>query len=164
MDTKTCGKCHRKLPRTTDYFHKNSHTQDGFRYQCKTCQSGASKRYQTRWLNQNREATTTYNRNCRLHRCGITFTQQDFDALLAKQDERCAICGRPFVKTPHVDHCHKTKIVRGLLCVRCNFLLGYAHDDPEILTKAIQYLKKGRHTPESMSSFPFDNATFTPVI
>ena len=40
-----------------------------------------------------------------------------------------------------VDHSHITNEVRGLLCSKCNSLLGMANDDIEILKKAIEYLK-----------------------
>ena len=39
-----------------------------------------------------------------------------------------------------VDHCHDTKKVRGLLCAKCNTLLGMAKDDVSILQNAITYL------------------------
>lgn len=49
------------------------------------------------------------------------------------QDGACAICKRKFTDTGgrgepglgHVDHCHETGVVRGLLCVRCNTGLGH---------------------------------------
>lgn len=41
----------------------------------------------------------------------------------------------------HVDHDHKTGIVRGLLCHHCNFIIGQAEDDPGILMRAVQYLQ-----------------------
>ena len=48
----------------------------------------------------------------------------DFDAMLARQDGRCAICRtkRPkgLRRVFQVDHCHKTGRVRGALCQRCN--------------------------------------------
>lgn len=48
--------------------------------------------------------------------------------MLKKQGDRCKICQKYFV-TPdyaHVDHCHTTGKVRGLLCVVCNTRLAWA--------------------------------------
>lgn len=55
---------------------------------------------------------------------GITLEQ--YDAMFAKQAGRCAICGtdKPGRQRLHVDHCHATKKVRGLLCFVCNTRLG----------------------------------------
>ena len=71
---------------------------------------------------------------------GITGVQ--YDQLLAFQDGKCAIClGTPRQKRLAVDHDHVTGAVRGGLCRRCNNrLLGSAHDDVEILQRAIDYL------------------------
>ena len=41
---------------------------------------------------------------------------------------------------PNIDHCHKTGLVRGLLCGHCNNLLGRCNDDVEILKNAVRYL------------------------
>lgn len=51
----------------------------------------------------------------------------------------CEICGG---EGQHVDHCHKTNKVRGMLCQNCNRLLGMAYDDPRILRLAILYLEE----------------------
>lgn len=40
-----------------------------------------------------------------------------------------------------VDHCHKTKRVRGIICHHCNLVLGHARDSVEVLSAAIAYLK-----------------------
>jgi hypothetical protein len=40
-----------------------------------------------------------------------------------------------------VDHCHKTGIVRGLLCVQCNLAIGQFNDNPEIVKIAAKYLE-----------------------
>ena len=45
-------------------------------------------------------------------------------------------------KNLSVDHNHKTGVVRGMLCQKCNIGLGNFNDSPEILKKAIMYLKK----------------------
>jgi len=41
-----------------------------------------------------------------------------------------------------VDHNHKTGFIRGLLCDRCNLLIGEAHENTMVLVNAIKYLKK----------------------
>lgn len=69
--------------------------------------------------------------------------QKDYDGLLQKQDEKCAICKKDFeTKTPHVDHCHTTGVVRGLLCHNCNTAIGLVKDNVEVLYSAIEYLGK----------------------
>ena len=66
----------------------------------------------------------------------------EYDALMARQGGRCAIClGRPQGKRFAVDHHHQTLENRGILCSRCNHeLLGAAHDDPKMLWRALAYL------------------------
>lgn len=80
-------------------------------------------------------------------RYGIT--EEAYKTLLEAQHFGCKICGAPYMDKARsnlsVDHCHKTGKIRGLLCGRCNSMLGYADDNPTILLKAIQYLK-GRLT------------------
>lgn len=55
---------------------------------------------------------------------------------------QCGICECPFPdpRKRHVDHDHVTNQVRGVLCEQCNHGLGNFKDDPELLTKAIDYL------------------------
>jgi DNA-directed RNA polymerase subunit RPC12/RpoP len=55
----------------------------------------------------------------------------------------CAICGKEVSgKDKHLDHEHFSHKIRGVLCYRCNSLLGISLDDVNLLTKAIQYLKE----------------------
>ena len=63
-----------------------------------------------------------------------------YEGMIKKQDNKCAICG-DFMKKPYIDHCHKTKKVRGMLCMYCNMGLGHFKDDINILMRAIEYLK-----------------------
>ena len=65
----------------------------------------------------------------------------DFDALWRSQDGRCAICKSPFTGRVAVDHCHTTGKIRGLLCTRCNVGIGNMRDDPDMLQRAIDYLR-----------------------
>ena len=70
---------------------------------------------------------------------------EDYNKMFANQNGCCAICGRHQSQLPQplfVDHNHSTEKVRGLLCCRCNHLLGNSLDNPEILLIAIEYLIK----------------------
>lgn len=69
-------------------------------------------------------------------------TGEQYEAILAAQGGVCFICeAPPRSKRLAVDHNHVTDEVRGLLCRRCNHrLLGSAHDETRILTRAIEYL------------------------
>jgi len=66
------------------------------------------------------------------------------DNLEESQNNLCAICGSPPPKGRrlHLDHCHETGQVRGLLCHHCNVALGFVKDDISILESAIEYLTK----------------------
>jgi hypothetical protein len=46
-------------------------------------------------------------------------------------------CDRP---AEHVDHCHRTGAVRGMLCGGCNTGMGQLGDDPVALLRAADYL------------------------
>jgi hypothetical protein len=70
-------------------------------------------------------------------------SQAQYEAMLAAQAHTCAICVRPFPKTPAVDHCHRTGRVRGLLCESCNLAIGKFRDDPELIRRAAAYLEGG---------------------
>lgn len=69
---------------------------------------------------------------------------EEFESRLKEQNYKCKICFDNFVssKLTHVDHDHKTSVIRGILCLKCNLLLGYAKDDPQILRNAAEYLEK----------------------
>jgi hypothetical protein len=69
-------------------------------------------------------------------------TEEDFQTKVREQNNRCAICQEEFVKTPQVDHDHRTSRNRGLLCRFCNLVLGNARDNILVLERSIQYLKK----------------------
>ena len=72
-------------------------------------------------------------------RYGMTI--EDYYKLLEKQNNKCSICKLEAIKTLDVDHDHKTGVVRGLLCEGCNTGLGKFQDNPDLLGKALLYLK-----------------------
>lgn len=70
-------------------------------------------------------------------------TEKQYIDLLSSQNNCCAICksSEASVRTFHVDHCHKTGLVRGLLCHYCNTAIGLLKEDVNILNNAITYLR-----------------------
>jgi hypothetical protein len=82
-----------------------------------------------------------YNRRKTLKNYGLTIT--DYDEMLQRQDNRCAICHKPAVEEHRalaVDHNATTGQIRGLLCFRCNFGLGWFQEDRERLIRAVKHL------------------------
>lgn len=68
---------------------------------------------------------------------------------LLKGDKVCAISGRPLSilskgtdEELHVDHCHQTGKIRGLLYGRFNIGLGCFEDNPELLRAAANYIER----------------------
>jgi hypothetical protein len=85
-----------------------------------------------------REKRKATSRASRL-KCQYGISLQEHADLLHRQNYACGICERPFRETPHVDHCHLTRWVRGLLCRKCNIGMGHFEDNPVFLFKAALY-------------------------
>ena len=104
------------------------------------------KEMKMRWYLANKERATRTAKNNRLKRYyGISMNE--YDDLLTAQNSKCAICDKTHCDTSNkhkhlvVDHRHKTKQIRGLLCSHCNTVLGFMSDDPVLLRKAADYLE-----------------------
>lgn len=72
-------------------------------------------------------------------------TRQQVDDMSASLGHKCEVCGRDGKKSRwgrlHVDHCHATGVIRGLLCNRCNLAAGLMEDNPESLVALAAYLE-----------------------
>ena len=72
-------------------------------------------------------------------------TPEDFEYLNTVQDGKCAICRNAESDNKRVrlslDHDHKLKTNRGLLCSRCNHGLGHFKDNPELMRRAAEYIE-----------------------
>ncbi|MCH8066533.1 MAG: endonuclease VII domain-containing protein [Chloroflexi bacterium] len=72
---------------------------------------------------------------------------EEYDAILASQNNECAICGRLCQNGSRlvVDHDHASGTIRGLLCHNCNLVLGKLEDRPRWFENAAQYLRGGNY-------------------
>ena len=100
---------------------------------------GLCKACYTSWRRQqNPERSKLERRKDRAAVYGISL--QEYDRL--KAETNCQLCGRYLFTGPdrHIDHCHDTKRVRGMLCFTCNKGLGMLGDNESGLRRAIAYL------------------------
>jgi hypothetical protein len=104
--------------------------------------------YREKLLASERESRGRYSATRRAYRLRSNYgiSLEEYDAMLARQGGVCAICKKPPAKGKRlvVDHCHLTGMVRGLLCGKCNSLLAFGNDDPDIMRAAIAYLRAAR--------------------
>lgn len=102
------------------------------------------REHQARFRSENRDLYLSIQRRGHL-RAKFGLEMDDYEKLLKKQRGRCAICRKPEIgKRLAIDHCHKTNVVRGLLCSKCNRGLGHFDDNLKYLTKAVEYLKESK--------------------
>lgn len=141
---KTCSKCGEEKP--LEDFYRDNQRSSGRRASCKVCDRPIYTKAQRKRRKENPEKYRTlgreYERVRKLRKYGLT--GDSYTKLLEQQEYRCAICKSQNLNSRdfHVDHCHKSGIVRGILCHHCNLLLGHAKDDIIILESAIKYLKE----------------------
>lgn len=96
------------------------------------------------WKRDNPKATAKFDRKHKLKaRYGIS--DLEYNIIFKLQNGRCKICKvhqSKLKRSLAVDHDHKTGLVRGLLCTRCNLGLGCFEDNIDNLMRSIEYLKE----------------------
>lgn len=129
---KPCAMC--KVVKPLSEFHKQPSGPKGRHSYCRDCYAA---RYVGRKRNEDpvKKAAHNYKR-----RYGLNPAQ--VEAMLIAQHGRCAIC-RAVPKRPCVDHDHKTGVVRGVLCHKCNIQLP-AVEDAGFRAAALAYLRRKR--------------------
>lgn len=110
------------------------------RYICKKCSAALGNE----WQKRNPTASARHKRNSHLlTKFGITVSESE--ALLQSQGGVCGICACEITDkrgyAPHVDHDHRTGVIRGILCFGCNVGIGVLGDDPDRLEAAARYLR-----------------------
>lgn len=69
-------------------------------------------------------------------------SELDVAQMLIRQNCQCVICSVEIKTGYHIDHCHSTKKVRGLLCQKCNQAIGLLQESETLFLKASQYIEK----------------------
>jgi Recombination endonuclease VII len=171
MDAKRCTKCGEVKPLSE--FYAADGMRDGHRNDCIVCNK-AARRERTarnpephrerarRWAAENPERRAAYaaeyrNRPDRkramrdlYYRRTYGITADQADEILASQNGCCAICCKPAperLASMHLDHDHETGQIRGFLCLDCNHGLGKLRDSPDLLLRALVYLRQQTSPP-----------------
>lgn len=111
-----CGNC--KIEKELHDFNiRRKNNKIYYQSYCKDCAS----RLKTKWSRENKSHLRSYKINRKYN-----LSKDQYDDLYWSQNGNCAICKIPLIigKLTHVDHCHETGRIRGLLCTNCNTGLG----------------------------------------
>jgi hypothetical protein len=132
---RTCKTCGIKATNNEELklFQKGSSYKFGRQPHCKKC-----------YLSRESMIKSNNSLDKRCRKFGITV--DDYNNLISIQNNSCAICNKHKDEFSgrgnnfHIDHCHTSGKVRGLLCSNCNTGLGQFKDNIKSLENAIQYL------------------------
>lgn len=145
VGTKTCTTCNKTFPDTEEFFAKRPEAKVGVRAQCRAC---FNKKSLESYHGNLEKARLSRRRYALKAKYGVD--EAWYDLTLRAQGGVCAICGEPETTSNQyslrklcIDHDHKTGKVRGLLCSRCNAVLGRLKDDGKLILKMFYYLKNG---------------------
>lgn len=115
-----------------------------WKYDTEEQRKEAIKRDHQKFREENPDKVYKWKREASWRKQGINLTFETFLEMINIQGNRCKICGKLIEGKGHSaipDHDHLTGEVRGILCKKCNNLLGMAGDSTLILEAAIEYLK-----------------------
>lgn len=166
MFSKACKWCGSTKP--LDQFYRDRAARDGHRPECKACTTARRRAWYAAnrqreisrvkaWQQANPDRVNENHRrnNARperkralrdqYYRRTFGISADDSAALLAQQGGGCAICGKRPERAAslHLDHCHDTGAIRGILCLSCNQGLGKFREDADLLDAAARYLRQG---------------------
>jgi hypothetical protein len=131
MLNKICTKCKVEKPLDKEHFPLHNKTKSGFDSWCRQCR--ATYRSETRRGNYRNMISDEALKN------------------IIESVKECVICGS--IEELVVDHCHKTNVIRGMLCNHCNRGLGHFKDDPMLLEFAKVYLQSFSEDQEDKSEY-----------
>lgn len=144
----TNPKCSSPLKAASEFYRKKS-AADGLDYRCKSCvrlyeaerwRSGDAKAWEAQYYAKRKSESPGWQRG---------LSDEQYRSMWTTQNGQCPICSKKLdpngdrSTVPQTDHDHFhcpdkrgcPECFRSFLCVRCNTMLGHAHDDPVILRR-----------------------------
>lgn len=131
---KRCPICG-ELKERSEYWKWKSR-QDGLAAYCIPCFTERNANWNKNNPEKAKSAAIATSRKLRF---GIS--REEYSQMLVNQNNSCAICKKEIKWEAHVDHCHTTGKIRGLLCRNCNLGLGGFKDNIDTIRKAIDYVQ-----------------------
>lgn len=149
-----CSACQKSPP--VDAFAGNTSRPDGLQANCRECAAEYYRRRREAQGKSVRVKVPVPQGHKRCPQCEevkphaewerISYFQRKYglspvelEALIAEQHGICCICLA--APAEHVDHCHETGRVRGVLCFSCNAALGQFKDQPDAIRRAAAYVE-----------------------
>ena len=121
-----CTKC--KVEKDNSNFRIRNNSKSGLQYWCKDCENKANK---NRYVKKPKRIKTLKEKHLikldalkRMLKYRYNITYEQYIKMYEQQNYSCKICKKINIlgdrKGLQVDHCHKTRKIRGLLCPSCN--------------------------------------------
>lgn len=163
IKTKKCYHC--KIGQPMENYSFNKSRKDGRAKHCRKCMQEFNRRsyanrtpeqivrrleYNLKYAEKEKERIAAWHRTSKGKKsqrksqlkAKYNLRVEDYNQALLLQGQKCAICRKEFEGNLSIDHDHRTGRIRGLLCKKCNSVLGFVDDNVDILKAAIQYLTK----------------------
>lgn len=144
-----CPSCNEWKP--IEDYHKDKSAIYGVTRYCKVCANRKARKYHKENNAPGQPNNENYRRYYKNYQLVNTYciTLEEYEKILDRQNGLCDICHIELSyerdeNMAHLDHCHATNKIRGILCVRCNQGLGYFLDNIDTLNNAVIYLNKHR--------------------
>ena len=143
---KICNNC--ESEKSLDEFKDNQFAKDKKNIYCISCLGKMNRdSYERNFIKKTASEDKLVRKRRNYIRCKYKITYKEFENMMIEQNFRCAICGihaSDHKKTLHIDHCHSSGKVRGLLCHHCNIMIGMAKENTDNLLSAIEYLTQNK--------------------
>jgi hypothetical protein len=143
MASLICNLCNKEKP--LEDFQKEKGNKNGRRNRCKICVNKKAQEWRIGFKERYKKSYMQYNYGKGLdtyYKRAYGISRIEYDTLFKLQGGKCRICGKARKRRLSVDHDHGTGEVRGLLCIRCNSLIGFCDESETTLVAAINYIRE----------------------